>query len=74
MQIESPWLRYATMIHPEIYKKLSKIHDLTDQTSREMWDTWDPTLISEVNISMNTIWGNFYAMGGILGPSQNARP
>ena len=47
---------------------------MTDESPREMWDTWDPTLISEVNISMNTIWGNFDAMGGILGPSQNARP
>ena len=62
------------MIHPEIYKKLSKIHDLTDQTSREMWDTWDPTLISEVNISMNTIWGNFDAMGGYLAPPRTHGP
>ena len=36
---------------------------MTDETSREMWDTWDPTLISEVNISMNTIWVNFDNVG-----------
>ena len=45
------------------YKKRSSKFDLTDETSREMWDTWDPTLISEVNIPMNTIWGNFDTMG-----------
>ena len=39
-----------------------------------MWDTWDPTLISEVNISMNTIWGNFDAMGGHLAPPRMHGP
>ena len=49
-------------------------YDFTKETSREMWDTWDPTLISEVNISINTIWSNFDAMGGYFAPPRMHGP
>ena len=49
-------------------------YDFTKETSREMWDTWDPTLISEVNISMNTIWSNVDAMGGYFAPPRMHGP
>ena len=63
-------MHYATVLSYDMqpwciitYTKRKSKFDLTDETSREMWDTWDPTLISEVNISMNTIWGNFDSIG-----------